>query len=352
MDFSDDQEAVVQGVREWANQRSDQILTVGGLAGTGKTTIVSYLVDSWPSAATTALCGKAAHVLRAKGVDAQTVHSLIYVPFETADGKVRFRKRDHLKEIRRIVVDEASMIDHLLFHDLMSFGLPVLFVGDHGQLEPIGTNPNLMKSPNLRLEKIHRQAMDNPILRLAHAFREGRPTPRWKDPNGRLEITGRSSFERLIRPDVQIICGFNKTRHQVNARVREMLGYKHLVQPGEKLICLKNNKAWNIFNGQQVTVLGIEFDSKNVIDLEVETDDGRTLNVPCWKEQFGKNVLEDFKIQSIALMDYGYAMTAHKSQGSEWPDVLIMEEIANVWDAKRWRYTAATRAKERLVYCA
>ena len=78
----------------------------------------------------------------------------------------------------------------LRFHDLLSFGLPVLFVGDHGQLEPIGTSAGLMADPHVRLETIHRQARGNPILRLATALREGRPTPYWDDPRGRLRVLG------------------------------------------------------------------------------------------------------------------------------------------------------------------
>jgi ATP-dependent exoDNAse (exonuclease V) alpha subunit len=55
--------------------------------------------------------------------------------------------------------------------------------------------------------------------------------------------------------------------------------------------------------------------------------------------------------QNTLLLDYGYCVTAHKAQGSEWDSVVVLEEIAQRWDPKRWRYTAVTRAKERLVYC-
>jgi ATP-dependent exoDNAse (exonuclease V) alpha subunit len=62
--------------------------------------------------------------------------------------------------------------------------------------------------------------------------------------------------------------------------------------------------------------------------------------------------VQKFWDQKVALMDYGYCLTAHKAQGSEWEEVLVLEEIARGWDACRWRYTTTTRAKERLTYCA
>src|SRR5216683_1867587 len=239
-----------------------------------------------------------------------------------AAGTTRFRKRRSLDDIQTLIIDEASMIDHVLFRDLLSFGLPVLFVGDHGQLEPIGTNPKLMVNPTLRLEKIHRQALGNPILRLATAFREGKPTPQWEDSKGRLSVLGRGEFFRLLSPDVQILCGFNRTRHQINARVRRMMGHdRELVATGDTLICLRNNKLWGIFNGQQVTVRDIIREGTHTIDLEVETDDERLFILPCLRRQFGHDLIEDYRSQQNALLDYGYCLTAHKAQGSEWDSV-------------------------------
>jgi exodeoxyribonuclease-5 len=354
VEFTADQEDAIDAILEWraGNPHGDnQYLTLGGYAGTGKTTLIAYLADHWEGVATVAVCGKAAHVLRLKGVNARTAHSLLYVPMPSIARGVRYRKRSDLPGVKTIIVDEASMIDHVFFRDLLSFGLPTVFIGDHGQLEPIGTNPNLMANPMLRLETIHRQAAGNPILRLATAFREGRRVRPWEDPKGRLRVLGRRAFGQMVSPDVQIICGFNKTRHRVNHQVRRMLDLDgELVAPGEKLICLQNNKNWNIFNGQQVTVLDVVRECRRMFDLEVETDDGRSFMLPCLRDQFGQDKLKEFP-KDAALMDYGYCLTAHKAQGSEWKEVLVLEEIASGWDPRRWRYTVATRARERLVYC-
>lgn len=353
IELSQDQAKALHAILAWLDDPArDQVLTLGGFAGTGKTTLISLLVETLPNVAVAALCGKAAHVLTAKGVKAQTLHSLLYIPYTTAQHRVRFRKRDHLGDIQKIVVDEASMIDHLLLQDLLSYGLPVLFVGDHGQLEPIGTNPKLMVDPKLRLERIHRQALTNPILRLATAFREGRLVPKWSDPRGRLRIVPQYEFQGLVSSGAQLICGFNKTRHAVNSRIREIVGRRGTVTAGDRLICLRNNKTWGIFNGQQLTVLDVHREARTTIDLEVESDNGRSFTLPALKRQFGKNLLEDFRSQEVALLDFGYCVTAHKAQGSEWPYVVALEEIASKWDKRRWRYTVATRAKDRLVYCA
>jgi exodeoxyribonuclease-5 len=209
-----------------------------------------------------------------------------------------------------------------------------------------------MADPMLRLEEIHRQARNNPILRLATAFREGRIVPAaWQDKRGSEKLLGRRDFYQLISPHCQIICGFNETRHAVNARVREKMGVSSkLIFPGETLICLKNNKTFNIFNGQQVTVLDVVREGPWVIELEVETDD-RIFTLPVLREQFGTETFKDFKQKGVALMDYGYCLTAHKAQGSEWDEVLVLEEIKNSRNPKRWRYMVATRAKKRLIYC-
>jgi exodeoxyribonuclease-5 len=356
-ELSADQRTALDSILEWrerAPHGDKQYLTLGGYAGTGKTTLIARLNQLWEDVATVAFCGKAAHVLRSKGVvDAQTAHSLLYVPAPCLGGGVRFRKRRSLPGMQTIIVDEASMIDHVLFADLTSFGLPVLFVGDHGQLEPVGTNPRLMVNPDVRLEQIHRQAQGNPIVRLATAFREGRDVRPWEDPKGRLRVLGRSDFHRLVSSQVQIIVGFNPTRHRVNKQVRRMLGVdRHLVAPGEKLICLRNNPAFGIFNGQQLTVLDIAHEGYKTITLDVETDDGRSFALPCLRRQFGNPRVPDFWSQEVALLDYGYCLTAHKAQGSEWAEVLVREELDTRWDARRWRYTVTTRAKERLAYCA
>lgn len=350
MEFSDDQRKAVDAVEAWKSGGA-QTLTLGGYAGTGKSTLVSHFAGEWSNVAVCALCGKAADVLRRKGVgQAQTAHSLIY-HVEGKGRNLRFRRRAFI-DCSVVIVDEASMFNRQLYDDLLSFRKPVLFVGDYGQLEPIGDNPGLMVNPQIRLETIHRQAQDNPILRLATAFRQGRPTPHWSDSRGRLEVLPSASFTQLVRPGVQIICGFNRTRHSVNRMVREQLGVaRHVVVHGETLVCLKNNSDYGIFNGQMFHVEQVHHTTKTYADLTLIDDDGDRLSIPALVEQFGADPIKDRNIKHYGLFDYGYCLTAHKSQGSDFTEVLALDEVGALWDPRRWRYTVATRAEEKLTYC-
>lgn len=355
--LSTDQEDAMRDIRGWLTRHdhgmtSQQCLTVGGYAGTGKTTIISRLIREFEGVAVSALAGKAAQVLRSKGVPATTIHYLIYTPEEQADGSVVFIKRNNLDgSIKLLIVDEASMINHEILGDLMSFNLPILFVGDHGQLEPIGDNPNLMANPQIRLEKIHRQAANNPLLRCAHNFREGCPVLYSEYDSGQLSVRRRSEFWTSIDAKHQIICGYNVTRHKVNRMVREQLGYNGVVVPGERIIVLKNNAQFGVFNGQQMTVIDILRKSPRSFRLSVEDDDGHTIELTVMTDQFGRDLIKDHRDRSTILADYAYAITCHKSQGSEYDSVLVLDELASTWNPKRWRYTAATRAKNQLIYC-
>ena len=342
-------------------------LTLGGYAGSGKTELVAHLVNEcWQKVAVAALAGKAASVLRSKGVPATTIHGLIYVPTTGDDGKTRYEKRTKLEGVEVIIIDEASMVDNWIHKDLMSFGLPILYVGDHGQLEPIGENPRLMESPKVRLEQIHRQAVGNPILRLATAFREGREAdvwaarrghpPRWQDATGRLQVMSKydDAVKRHVLSGAQVICGFNKSRHKFNAAVRKENGCDgQTPEAGERIIFLRNSKHLGLFNGQQAIVRKqLSTYGEYTVELQVETDDGELRCVPCLIEQFGQETIKNHRDEKVALADFAYAVTAHKFQGSESDNVVVFEEVATGWDARRWRYTAVTRARKSLVYCA
>jgi exodeoxyribonuclease-5 len=355
MEYTAEQQDVIDAIVQWRGNDpygDSQFITLGGVAGVGKTTVIAHLAGVLPGAAVMAPTGKAAHNLRLKGIGAQTAHHCVYIPKTRPGQPVGFTKRRALPGIGTIIVDESQMIDHVLKEDILSFGVPAVFFGDHGQLPPVGTNAGLMREPMLRLETVHRQALGHPILRLATAFREGRRVPYWTDPQGRLSVLPRSEFWNLLGPGTQVIVGFNRTRHEVNRRIREMLGVSaETVAPGERIVCLQNNRRWRVFNGQLMTVLRVTYEGPVSIHLAVETDDGRTFTLPCYREQFGRDVRKELRSQQVVKADFAYALTAHKAMGSEWDDVLALEEVARDWDARRWRYTTVTRARNRLIYC-
>lgn len=336
-------------------------LTIGGYAGTGKTTVIKSIVEKMrvkgKHVAIVAFAGKAVSVLRRKGLyHAQTLHSLIYKP-DKKDGVLNFTKVFDL-DCDAVIVDEASMINTALYEDLLSFGKPVVFIGDHGQLEPIGDNPGVMANPHIRLEKIHRQAEGSAILWLAHLFREGKK-PNWATvPKEEIRSLTKRDVGKVAHEYDVIICGFNKTRTLMNSIVRENRGLTSELAEGERLICLKNNRV-GFFNGMMFTIEKIH-EKKNVFTgsgyrdcfvVDLKTDDGVARSkVTVWLTKGEQVDLRDFP-NDIVVADFGYALTAHKSQGSEFNKVLVIEEIwVEKWDPRRWRYTAATRAAKELAW--
>lgn len=356
-----EQEAAVQAAVECLSGERPNGLTIGGYAGTGKTVLIKSIMDRMTEKGShtgvAAFAGKAVEVLRRKGIyRAQTLHSLMYKP-DKVNGQLTFHKVIDL-DCDCVIVDEASMINTALYEDLRSFQVPVVFVGDHGQLEPIGDNPRIMERPDIRLEKIHRQAEGSAILWLAHLFREGK-RPNWRtvdSPEIRLVSRG-EALARCHEWDA-IICGFNKTRIAMNHRVRANRGFTGDLVEGERLICLKNSR-YGFFNGMMFSVEKIHGKKQSwtpngfldCFDVDVKTDDGNTRkNVTVWLAQGDSEAAKDFDSRSeIIVVDYGYAITCHKGQGSQYDSVLVLEEVwAQKWDWRRWTYTAATRAAKKL----
>jgi exodeoxyribonuclease-5 len=149
----------------------------------------------------------------------------------------------------------------------------------------------------------------------------------------------------------QIICGYNKTRRDWNNRVRRIKKFENALSVKDKLICLKNNKDLGIFNGMQGSVTkiykngSILFDNgHDVLKLDINYD-----------QFFADKLLQDaLENREVAFFDYGYCITCHKAQGDEWDSVCVLEEKpfrADGWDQKRWAYTAASRAKSKLLWC-
>lgn len=370
MDLSEDQQRAFRQIMHWFLEGHSMRLTFGGFAGTGKSTLIRELIEHLGRArvAVCAPTGKAAFVLREKGVPASTVHRLIYAPEMMCslcdlrvddDGfcpscasdnhaKLKFR-RVPIIELDLIIVDEASMLNTNMVEDLESFGVKVLYVGDHGQLEPIGDDPGLMANPDVRLEQIHRQAADSPIIKFAHSLRVGDPPAAWTE-SGAVQVRVGLGSADLASYDA-ILCGYNRTRVALNARVRKLRGFSGAPEVGERLICLQNDKDVGLFNGMLVTVTRTWGESGNTHVLDFIDDVGdEYIKISVLKSQFGKERKPDHRIRGVGVFDWGYAMTVHKSQGSSWGRVAVLEQLAPIWTPTRWRYTAATRASAQLDY--
>lgn len=381
-DLSEDQVDVFDSVITWyKDPNARQYLKLGGYAGTGKTTLVAALAKVLEAndemIAYCAFTGKAVNVmskkLKAAGVAGWcgTLHSLMYRPKTDDNGKVLTWEKTDALPFSFIVVDEASMVGKELWEDLISYGLPVLAVGDHGQLPPVGDSVvNLMASPDLRLEHIHRQAEGNPILSLAQWVREGKTHLKFEPTDNRVSFVPSiaSISDKLQDPlNSCALCYTNRTRASLNKYLRGVQ-FKYsgtMPKEGDTVICLKNKKP--IFNGMRGILTQA---NSNYDDLDRFTgtitfpDDNLKLEAHIYFPQFGAiKTLDDlaplklkYKRDSLSwdslgmLFDFGYAMTCHKAQGSQFKDVAIVwENLFRDNDTRaRWMYTAVTRASENL----
>lgn len=467
-DLSPDQLDVYEQIVRWAEDprtspiaRMPGILRVGGYAGTGKSTLLGiFASDTRKRIAYVTLTGRAASVLGRKlkasgvkisGFDAPgratvgTLHQLLYVPVTDQETEELhgFSKREKLSAtFDMIVIDEASMVGDAMLEDLKFHDLPILAVGDHGQLPPVMDAGVLMKDPDLRLEKIHRQAEGDPIIKLSQIIRE----------TGRIDrslVTVRRKYEldEVLREayagvnplDVGVLCWTNRIRIWLNEKIRTVLGFSGpLPRANEILMCLKNDPP--IYNGMRGvletdSVVGKWpwlIDAKLAFPEEGIGADDFTISAVAFNKERNFQALEDLQKALVAggfipedwielkkqealreslernplcpmhgqliseakpveglpctctkvpgrkisseeavwlactsrvrsfssaghPFDFGYALTVHKSQGSQFKHVIFFldrQEKPNEEDWRRFAYTAVTRAAERLTVIA
>ena len=357
---------------EWFNKSSDQCFRLGGLAGTGKTTLIKdihkHLKLKKCDIAFCAYTGKAAHVMRKKGLNgASTIHSLMYAPLlDEDDNLIGFERVEISKDVKLVVVDESSMVNEEIHEDLLEEDVKILYVGDYGQLPPVKSEFNLMSEDNLdyKLTKIHRQAEGSGILQLAMQARSGHKLKvgsYGKDKEA--VVVNRISVKSIMNAD-QIICGKNDTRHYINRIYREQLGYDdtdaHGIQLGEKIIINCNNKKFNIYNGQQFIVIK-KYNGKKPTITVMESHDyyaDDKIKLGMHIKNYDKKLIKTFPYKFAsefidkkhAQIDYGYCITCHKSQGSEWEKVMVFDENYIFREhSNKWLYTAITRASEKLI---
>lgn len=329
--------------------RKNPVATLGGYAGCGKTVTASYLFDTHRDWMVCAYTGKAADILRRKEMPAKTIHSTIYDPVES-EGKVTFELK-HRGELngRGFLIDEASMVGKDEFDDLKSFGLPIIAIGDHGQLPPVGADAGLMRNPDVKLETIHRNA--GPISRFAQHLREGKDARKWLSTPDVDIVSARGITDEQLAQADQIICAFNATRARINNRVRRVVGRKGPApEVGDRVMCLQNDKTAGVFNGQQGTIKAL-IPGRN--DFLFEPSYGMTTLVNCDPAAWNGGKLEQGRRRIPGRnipFDFAYCVTAHKFQGDEADSVIVFEEKCDLWEHSRWAYTAASRAKECLLW--
>jgi len=408
-DLSGSQLAAKKQVEAWFNNGEVDplrpIFRLFGYAGTGKTTTIRALLAELGLNFGTdvlfgAYTGKAAMVMRKAGLPGRTIHSMIYKPMEPnkdvceklqklltqetdPDEKKRLRKElgeaskvsFHLREddetelshAQLLVLDECSMVSNDMLQDLLTFRVPMLVLGDPGQLPPIdGEGALTGVDPDIMLTEIHRQASGNPIIDYATRARNGIYLPFMEHGKSGHVPKSRLTDEKVLSFD-QILVGKNDTRRMLNQNVRKLKGLDSSPYPmvGEKLICLKNNlnvPGGGLFNGMicEVMEVGELLESSIEIKIKRETDPPNFpfVTVRALRAHFDfyydKNAMDNVKWWERAdsdEFDFGYAITVHKAQGSQWDNVLVYDDKFLVWkreERKRWLYTGITRAVESI----
>lgn len=329
------------------------------------------------------LTGKASLVLRVKGNPSNTIHKTFYSVFKTRNS-FGFHLKKHIdSSIKLIVVDEAAMVSQPMIEDILSFGTPVLFLGDHNQLPPIfGANKMMtLENADVRLTQAMRQSDSSGILTLANMAINGEPMNIGQ--YGASKVVRYNDIYDKMQDYDMILTYSNGTRRAVNQIVRQQLGRKSIYpEKGDKLICLANNYNYQIdyddipiyvINGligicqEDATISSeesLELCNVNFIPDFLPAEDKYKFNLKCFMEifeQYAKDVRKDAFIQAlyddslddetlgnIAMVDYGYGLTVHKSQGSEAKNVLVLaSDFKGPVDTyNKWLYTAITRGKE------
>lgn len=391
MQWSPQQEQALSAVGKWIQNRSKPFFQLAGYAGTGKTTLAKHLAESVKGTVYfAAYTGKAAHVLTKSGApNVSTIHQLIYQPKDRNQSRLKELERNRAEmmcrkpvpetELRKVVeaieierknlsrplfalnsesplqdaallvVDEYSMIDEQMGQDLLSFRCPILALGDPGQLPPVRGSSFFDGQPDFTLTEIHRQARDNPILRMASDVREGRRLLPGTYGSSRVvpysQIDPKDLQKGVLSAD-QLLVGRNATRISSNGRVRELLGRTSVLpQVGDKLVCLRNDHSAGLLNGQLWTCAKDAIWDGDFVILNLQGETGKLIDVVAHGDYFEGKAPNIFTKRDAQEFDYGFALTVHKAQGSQWDNVLLLDEWYGA-DRERWLYTAITRAAE------
>ena len=357
------QEAALKAIAAWLKAGGPQVFRLFGYAGTGKTTLARHIADDVDGAVVFgAFTGKAASVMRSKGCrDASTIHGLIYRTKEDDEGGPRFtlNRSGPAAKADLIVIDECSMVDADLGNDLLSFGKPVLVLGDPAQLPPVrGGGFFTEAEPDVMLTDVHRQAKDDPIVRMAMQVREGGRLSLCDYGESRV-VSRRSLDPAEVLDCDQVLVGLNRTRRLYNARLRELAGHADPMPAiGEKLVCLRNDRAKGLLNGSTWTVQALRPPPRpDMIRLDVVPEDDPALRRRAVDIKVLRQVIEGsdeeiplFLRRETDEFTYGYALTVHKAQGSQWDKVVLFDESYAFREHRtRWLYTGLTRAARAIM---
>lgn len=349
MKFSPKQQEAISKIAAW-HKTDEKRFVLAGYAGTGKSTLSKYLSQELGDTMFLAYTGKAANVLREKGnYKSSTIHSALYTLAGEEENEPRFvlNEDSNIKDCDLVIVDEYSMLPEEIIKDLEDLGKKILYLGDPFQLPPVNGECSL--KPDFFLDEIHRQALDSNILRYANDVREGKDIPFCVHDDFVYQPKHQFGAEDYEGAD-QIIVGLNKTRTDWNNRFRLKMGFGdcEFPQKTDKIICTRNNHKEGLFNGMigECTADSVKVSFQTI---NLSFDNFKDLKV--WDGNF-KNREEPPKGKNKFLnrFDFAYAITCHKSQGSEFDDVLVYHQPIGreKIERQRWLYTAITRGKRKV----
>lgn len=397
--LTDQQEEAIARVHEWWDLFPDKPFKLFGYAGTGKTTIGKEIAKTCSGQVLFgAYTGKAALVMRQKGCSgAMTIHTMNYKPKnnegflqninsqletlklnpeenaekieeleqELAEGKDRgpqfaVNENAPITTADLVILDECSMIGAQVGRDLMERDVPILCLGDPAQLPPVGDAGYFTKGkPDFLLTEIHRQAEGSPIIKMATDVREGRGLE-IRDYGDGCRVIPKSSLRMAdivqMSDEVdQIICGRNKTRRNINNAIRKAKGHDNpWPVAGDKIICVNNEKGSRLMlNGNMFQVVSDAIEnpenSDRLIFDAVPDGENEAIRIEAHKAPFCGDEVQPWDRKQASMFEYGYAITCHKSQGSQWDKVLVRDEsFCFRSNAKNWLYTAITRAANQV----
>lgn len=357
-------------------RRNMKIFTTGNC---GKTTLMGLTIPTLRKHDETAIVvksatytGKAADVLKTKGVDADTIHYTFYNWYpDRGSLHSELKNRDELGA-DLIIIDEASMLPASLRKDIESLRVPIIYTGDSGQLAPVekdekdkddNYNSNVMEDPHFSLTIVHRQALESGIVEVATNVRTKKRVPLGvygvKKDMEKVSNKFVEDIEFLSSADV-VICYSNRVRNELNYKLRESKGFSgNIPEVGEKLICVKNNREQQMFNGLVVYVESVFFEA-GFLFFDLRDESGNKYNkIKAFPHYFREEYDSEGKLIQPPLIkgkmyanyfEYGYCISGHKMQGSSAEDVIVIEEPmsrSTLEDKRRWLYTSLTRASRK-----